>query len=102
MSDVRRVGALTLLLIATGGQMAAAQSPSPLVTATESSSAAGARLRVGQELDVRLGANSTTGFTWRFQPDPPLLLQPTARRFEPSAAGASPLPGAGGVQVFAF
>lgn len=82
--------------------MAPAQSPPPVVTVTESSSAAGAQLRIGQELDVRLAANPTTGYIWRYQPDPPLLLQPTSRRFEPNAAGFPPLPGAGGVQVFAF
>jgi len=83
--------------------MAAAQSPLPVVTVTDSGSAsAGAQLQVGQELEVRLGANPTTGYTWQYQPDPPPLLRLTSRRFEPSATGAPPSPGAGGVQVFAF
>src|SRR3954453_12179776 len=105
MPDVKLVGvlALALLLTATGGHMAPAQSPLPVVTVAEDGSGvAGAQVRVGQELDVRIGANPTTGYIWRYQPDPPPLVRLLSRRFEPSAAHTPPLPGAGGVQVFAF
>jgi predicted secreted protein len=103
MADARLVGALALLLAATGGDMATAQTPLPVVTVAGNGSAGGnARVRVGQELDIRLGANPTTGYTWRFQPDPPPVLQLTSRRFEPSSAHTPPPPGAGGIQVFAF
>jgi predicted secreted protein len=76
---------LTLLLMATGDQMALAQSPPPAVTVTgNGSGGAQARVGVGQELDNRLSANPTTGYVWRYRPDPPPLL------------------GLGGVQVFTF
>jgi predicted secreted protein len=94
---------LTLLLMATGDQMALAQSPPPAVTVTgNGSGGAQARVRVGQELDIRLSANPTTGYVWRYRPDPPPLLRLGARRFEPSAPHTPPLLGLGGVQVFTF
>jgi len=104
MSEVKPVGALAfVLLMVTGGQMAPAQSLPPVVTVIENGSAgSNVQVRVGQELDVRLAANPTTGYTWQYRPDPPPLLRSTSRRFEPSATRSPPLPGAGGVQVFAF
>ena len=105
MSDAKPVGmlALTLLVMLMSSHMAPAQSSPPAVTVTEDGSGrAQVQVRVGQELDIRLGANPTTGHTWRYRPDPPALLRLMSRRFEPSTARTPPVPGAGGVQVFVF
>ena len=80
-----------------------AQSPQPAITVVDDGSGGGGvEVPVGQEFELDLGANPTTGYTWRFQMGDPNRLRLKSRVFERSASGAPPRPGAGGKERFVF
>lgn len=82
--------------------MAAAQPPHPAVTVTGGGAAASVEVPLGGELEVRLGANPTTGYTWRYRTAHPTMLQLKSQHFQRSI-GANPMRlGAGGTQSFVF
>jgi predicted secreted protein len=83
--------------------MALAQSPQPAITVIDDGSAAASiAVRRGQELELELGANPTTGYTWRLQIADANRLRLKSRVFERSESGAPPRPGAGGKERFVF
>jgi len=59
------------------------------------------QLPLGRELEVELGANPTTGYTWQFTAGSPSPLRFKSRRYQPAAAGAT-CPGRAGMDLFVF
>jgi predicted secreted protein len=103
-----RCGALIgIALIAMGGMqtMAPAQPSHTAITVADDGSASGSvQLPLGRELEVELGANPTTGYTWRLDADKAApLLRLKSRRYQSGAtAGSAPQYGAGGKDRFVF
>jgi predicted secreted protein len=102
-----RLGALiALALIATGGmnEMAPAQASHPAVRVADDGTASGSvELPLGHELQVELGANPTTGYTWRLDTggSPRLRLKSREYRHRAAPGGRDRL-GAGGIDRFVF
>jgi predicted secreted protein len=95
------IGAAALILLAESINMTPAQPSSPAITVTDDGSAGGSvQLPLGRELEVELGANPTTGYTWQFTAGSPSPLRFKSRRFQP--ATMAPLPGSGGKDLFVF
>ncbi len=83
--------------------MALAQSPQPTITVVDDGSGgASVEVPVGQEFELDLGANPTTGYTWRFQIADPNRLRLKSRILVRSESGTPPRPGAGGKERFVF
>jgi inhibitor of cysteine peptidase len=102
-----RLGALiALALIATGGmnEMAPAQASHPAVSVADDGTAGGSvELPLGRELQVDLGANPTTGYTWRLDSVSSPRLRLKSRHYQPHAAPDAPARlGAGGIDRFVF
>jgi len=103
-----RLAALTglIALIATGGtyDMASAQASPPAIKVLDDGSAGGSvKLPLGRELEVELGANPTTGYTWRLDAGNSPRLQFKSRQYLPGAPlGAPGGLGSGGIDRFLF
>jgi predicted secreted protein len=98
---VRLVGAVALVFLAGSIDMTPAQPTPPAITVTADGSPGGSvELPLGRELEVALGANPSTGYTWRFVAANPQLLRLKSRRFQPGTT--APRPGAGGTDLFLF
>jgi predicted secreted protein len=100
-----RFGALIgLALIATGGMydMASAQASPPAIKVLDDGSAGGSvQLPLGRELEVELGANPTTGYTWRLDVGNSPRFRLKSRQYRPSARPGTPARlGAGGIDQF--
>ena len=81
--------------------MTVAQSSPPAITVSDDGSGRGdAQLSPGQELELALAANPTTGYTWRFTLPERAPLRFKSRVYRPGTA--SPRPGAGGTDLFLF
>jgi predicted secreted protein len=95
------IGAFALIFLAEGIDMTPAQPSSPAIRVIDDGSAGGSvQLPLGRELEVELGANPSTGYTWRFNAGDPAPLRFKSRRFQPAAT--APLPGSGGKDLFLF
>src|SRR3954470_643115 len=95
-----------IALIATEGtyDMPQAQASPPAIKVLDDGSA-GRRghLPLGRELEVELGANPSTGYTWRLDPANSAGLDLKSRQYEASASPAGPTRlGAGGIERFVF
>ena len=91
------------LILSMGSHMARSQSFSPAVTVRDDgATAASVRVRLGADLEVELGANPTTGYTWRYDVADGARLRFKSRRFRPTAMGPQPPLGSGGIQLFVF
>lgn len=103
---MRLAALIGLALIATSGayQMAPAQDPQPAITLADDGSASGSvALPLGRELELALGANPTTGYTWRLDLGDSSRLRLKSRQYQPSLPpGSPPRPGAGGIERFVF
>ena len=83
--------------------MASAQTPRPAIIVTDDGSAAATvEVPVGQEIEVALQANPTTGYTWRHHLGDAARLRFKTRSFEPATGGPPRPVGAGGVDRFVF
>lgn len=67
---------------------------------TDAESTAEVLLDVGDELEVRLSSNPTTGYSWRIEPEP-TVVELRSSTFE-EAEDAADLVGVGGTEVFVF
>jgi inhibitor of cysteine peptidase len=95
------IGAVALIFLAEGIDMTPAQPSSPAIRVIDDGSAGGSvELPLGRALEVELGANPSTGYTWRFAAGNPSLLRLKSRRFQPAATAL--LPGSGGKDLFLF
>jgi predicted secreted protein len=103
---MRFAALISLAVTAAGGmfEMAPAQASPPAIRVTDDGSASGSvQLPLGRELEVELGANPTTGYTWRLDAGNAPLLQLKSRRYQSSTPPeAAPRPGAGGKDRFVF
>ena len=102
-----RLGALVALaLIATGGmfEMAPAQASHPAIKVADDGTAGGSiELPLGRELHVELGANPTTGYTWRLDSADSPRLRLKSREYRRHAAPGAPARlGNGGIDRFVF
>ena len=67
--------------------MALAQSPhSGITVVDDGSGGASVEVPLGQEFELDLRANPTTGYTWRFDLADPGRVRFKSRRFEPSTS----------------
>jgi predicted secreted protein len=83
--------------------MALAQSPQPAVTIVDDGSGgASVEVPLGREFEVDLGANPTTGYTWRCDLANSGRVRLKSRGFQPSASGPPLRVGAGGTERFVF
>jgi predicted secreted protein len=95
----------SIALIATQGtcDMAQAQASPPAIRIVDDGSASGSvQLPLGREFELDLGANPTTGYTWRCRIADPARVRLKSRDFRPSASGSPPRLGAGGTERFVF
>jgi inhibitor of cysteine peptidase len=82
--------------------MALAQSPSSAITIVDDGSGgASVEVPLGQEFELDLGANPTTGYTWRCDLASSGRVRLKSRYFQPSASGPLRV-GAGGTERFVF
>jgi inhibitor of cysteine peptidase len=103
MRSARLIGAIAQLVVGVSGDMALAQSPASAVTIIDDGSGgAGVEVRLGQELQLDLAANPTTGYTWRCDLADSGRVRMKSRRFQPSPSGSPPRLGAGGTERFVF
>lgn len=89
-----RIAAVTAFVLTLGA------GASPLVIVTDKNDRQTITIAVGQQLDVRLPSNPTTGYQWTagvLHAGPVALTRPAA--FQQSSSG---LLGAGGTQVFSY
>jgi predicted secreted protein len=83
--------------------MALAQSPQPAVTIVDDGSGgASVEVPLGREFEVDLGANPTTGYTWRCDLASSGRVRLKSRDFQPSTSGPPLRVGAGGTERFVF
>jgi predicted secreted protein len=83
--------------------MALAQSPhSGITVVDDGSGGASVEVPLGQEFELDLRANPTTGYTWRFDLADPGRVHFKSRRFEPSTSSPPLRVGAGGTEQFVF
>jgi predicted secreted protein len=83
--------------------MALAQSPHPAVTVVDDGSGgASVEVPLGREFELDLGANPTTGYTWRCDLASSGRVRLKSRDFQPSASGPPLRVGAGGTERFVF
>src|SRR6266446_8509068 len=95
------IGLIAQIALAGTDDMAPAQASQPAIRVIDDGSAGGRlQLPLGRELEVELGANPTTGFTWQFTAGSPSPLRFKSRRYQPAVA--APLPGSGGKDLFVF
>ena len=95
------IGLVAQIAMAGTNDMAPAQASQPAIRVIDDGSASGSvELPLGRELEVELGANPSTGYTWRFAAGNPSPLRFKSRRFQPAAT--VPLPGSAGKDLFAF
>jgi predicted secreted protein len=95
------IGLIAQIAMAGTHDMAPAQASQPAIRVIDDGSAGGrVQLPLGRELEVELGANPSTGYTWRFNAGDPSPLRLRSRRFQPAAT--APLPGSGGKELFVF
>jgi inhibitor of cysteine peptidase len=95
------IGLIAQIVLAGTNDMAPAQASQPAIRVIDDGSAGGSvQLPLGRELEVELGANPSTGYTWRFAAADPSLLRLKSRRFQPGTT--MPRPGAGGMDLFLF
>jgi predicted secreted protein len=94
------------LLLGIGIVVAASSSAPTIKVIDDGSATASVWVPLAAELEVELGANPTTGYTWRLMTGDLSKLRFKSRRYRPIGSGntaGSPLRlGAGGVDVFAF
>jgi predicted secreted protein len=94
-----------LALIAMAGmyEMAQPQASQPAIKVLDDGSAGGSiQLPLGRDVEIELGANPTTGYTWRLDANLH-LLQLKSRQYRANAPpGASAPVGGGGVDQFVF
>ena len=95
------IGLIAQIALAGITEMAPAQASDPAIRVTDDGSAGGSvQLPLGRELEVSLGANPSTGYTWRLDAGDTPGLRLKSRRFQP--ATTMPRPGAGGTDLFVF
>ena len=83
--------------------MALAQSPYSAITIVDDGSGgASVEVPLGEEFELDLQANPTTGYTWRCDLADPGRVRLKSRRFQPSAGGSPPRVGIGGTERFVF
>jgi inhibitor of cysteine peptidase len=99
---VKLIGVAAQLLIATGSQMVAGRPPHSAVTVTGGGAAASVQVALGDDLEVRLDANPTTGYVWRYRVAEPAKLHLKTQHFQRSAGADAMRLGAGGAQLFVF
>ncbi|MDR2173787.1 MAG: protease inhibitor I42 family protein [Burkholderiales bacterium] len=101
------VAALTMMvLIGCASNPTEPEAPSLIygTTATEALNGADLPLEVGQQLEVRLQSNRSTGHQW-MQTEPMRgMLRDASPRYEipPSPEGSEPRTGVGGTEIFSF
>ena len=100
MGWLKRTAPVAPLFLAIGAHMAMAQPPR--VTLKADSGRANVVMSSGQELELQLAANPTTGYTWRLDLGEQTHLRLKSRRYQPFATGPNPPPGAGGTEYFVF
>jgi len=101
MRLVTLIGLIAQIAMAGTNDMAPAQASQPATRVIDDGSAGGSvQLPLGCELEVELGANPSTGYTWRFAAGNPSPLRLKSRRFQPGTT--TPRPGAGGMDLFVF
>ena len=94
-------GAVALIALAGIINVTPAQPSPPAITVTDDGSAGSSvQLPLGRELELALGANPSTGYTWRLTAGDPSPLHLKSRRFQPAAT--APRPGSGGQDLFVF
>ncbi|SRR6266545_1888824 len=95
------IGLIAQIILAGITDMAPAHASDPAIRVMDDGSAGGSvELPLGRELEVELGANPTTGYTWQFTAGNPSPLRFKSRRYQPAAT--TPLPGSGGKDLFVF
>src|ERR1700676_3969543 len=103
---MRFAALIGLALIAAGGmfEMAPAQASQPAIRVTDDGSASGSvQLPLGRELEVELGANPTTGYTWRLDAGSSGRVRLKSRAYRSSApSGGQARLGAGCIERFVF
>jgi predicted secreted protein len=95
------IGLIAQIAMAGTNDVAPAQASQPTIRVIDDGSAGGSvELPLGRQLEVELGANPSTGYTWRFNAGNPSPLRFKSHRFQPAAT--APLPGSGGKDLFLF
>jgi len=83
--------------------MASAQTPRTAIIVTDDASvSATVEVPVGQEIEVALKANPTTGYTWRYRLGNAAKLRFKTRSFQTAAGGPPGQLGAGGIDRLVF
>jgi len=83
--------------------MALAQSPHSAITVVDDGSGgASVEVLLGQDFELDLRANPTTGYTWRCDLADSGRVRLKSRRFKPSESGPPLRVGAGGTERFVF
>ena len=78
------IGLITQIALAGITEMAPAQASDPAIRVIDDGSAGGSvQLPLGRELEVSLGANPSTGYTWRLDAGDTPGLRLKSRRFQP-------------------
>ena len=94
-----------LALIAMGGmyEMAQPQTSHPAIKVLDDGSAGGSiQLPLGRDVEIELGANPTTGYTWRLDANLHLLQLKSHQHRANSSPGAPAPAGGGGLDQFVF
>src|SRR5260370_26004099 len=95
------IGLIAQIALAGTNDMAPAQASQPAIRVIDDGSEGGSvQLPLGRELEIELGANPSTGYTWRFNAGNPSPLRLKSRRFQPGTT--MPRPRAGGIDLFVF
>jgi predicted secreted protein len=103
MRSAKLIGAVAQLVIGASNSMAMAQSTHSAITIVDDgSSGASVEVPLGREFELDLGANPTTGYTWRCDLASSGRVRLKSRDFQPSASGAPPRVGIGGTERFVF
>src|SRR5689334_22153464 len=98
-----RLIGLALILMGGMHDMAQQQASQPATKVLDDGSAGGSvQLPLGRDLEVELGANPMTGYTWRLDGNL-RLLRVKSRQYQARApSGVSARPGASGIDQFVF
>jgi inhibitor of cysteine peptidase len=98
------IGLVALTVTEGTYDMAPAQASPPALKVLDDGSPGGSvQLPLGRELEVELGTNPTTGYTWRLDLANSAGLRLKSRQYEASTSPAGPPRlGAGGIERFVF
>jgi predicted secreted protein len=103
MRSAKLIGAVAQLVIGASNSMAMAQSTHSAITIVDDgSSGASVEVPLGREFELDLGANPTTGYTWRCDLASAGRVRLKSRDFQPSASGPPLRVGVGGIERFVF